>query len=172
MLRTRRRVVWGIGFLAAFIVGVHLLVEEITRERPNYSKIEDGLWLGGSVAEPPPKTDTVLNLCETPDRFVIANARHEPIRDGIPVPSLDWLRQQTAFIAAERSAGRVVFIHCLNGISRSVMVTAAYLMQREGWSRDQALTFIRERRPGVRPNPAFMQLLLEWERTQPRLPSP
>ena len=40
----------------------------------------------------------------------------------------------------------------------------AYLMQRNHWSRDQALEFVREKRPQVRPNPAFMELLLEWER--------
>jgi protein-tyrosine phosphatase len=43
------------------------------------------------------------------------------------------------------------------------MVVAAYLMKREGWTRDQALAFLRSRRPGVRPNPAFLQLLLDWE---------
>jgi protein-tyrosine phosphatase len=39
----------------------------------------------------------------------------------------------------------------------------AYLMSREGWSRDEALAYVRSRRAEVRPNPAFMRLLLEWE---------
>jgi protein-tyrosine phosphatase len=40
----------------------------------------------------------------------------------------------------------------------------AYYMFRNGWSRDEAMGFVRSQRPGPRPNPAFMQLLLEWER--------
>jgi protein-tyrosine phosphatase len=58
-----------------------------------------------------------------------------------------------------------VFVHCRNGVSRSGMVVVAYLMAREGWSRDEAVAFVRSRRPGLRPNPAFMKLLLEWEQS-------
>jgi len=43
------------------------------------------------------------------------------------------------------------------------MVVAAYLMASRGLSRDEALAFLRSQRPGVRPNPPFMRLLLEWE---------
>jgi protein-tyrosine phosphatase len=39
----------------------------------------------------------------------------------------------------------------------------AYLMARYGWTRDDALRFMRSRRDVVRPNPAFMRLLQEWE---------
>jgi hypothetical protein len=44
------------------------------------------------------------------------------------------------------------------------MVTTAYLMARDGRSRDETLAAIRTHRPQVRPDPAFMELLLEWER--------
>lgn len=68
-----------------------------------------------------------------------------------------------AFVAAERTAGRVVFVHCRNGVSRSGMVVVAYYMAREGWPRDEAVGFVRARRPEVRPSPAFMRRLSEWE---------
>ena len=58
-----------------------------------------------------------------------------------------------------------MYVHCRNGVSRSAMVMAAYLMRRENWNREQALEFLRSRRPGVRPNPAFLALLSEWEQT-------
>ena len=32
-----------------------------------------------------------------------------------------------------------------------------------GWTRDEALEFIRTMRPQVRPNPAFTPLLKQWE---------
>ena len=63
----------------------------------------------------------------------------------------------------QRRAGLPVFVHCQHGVSRSTMVVAAYLMARDGSSRDQALAFIRTKRPSIRPNPAFMRLLLEWQ---------
>ena len=38
-------------------------------------------------------------------------------------------------------------------------------MARNGRARHEALVFVGSRRPRLRPNPAFMQLLLEWERS-------
>jgi len=165
-VRWRWRRFWPAIILASVALAVAIVlvaVERYTREAPNYSRIEDGLWLGGSVAEPPPGTHAVLNLCELEDPYRVEFHKWEPIRDAEPAPSLQWLRWQVEFIEAQRTAGRIVFIHCRQGISRSSMVLAAYLMQREGWSRDEALAFLRSHRPGVRPNSAFMQLLLEWE---------
>ena len=159
-----------IAVAALAVVAVHITVERMTREPPNYSEIEDGLWLGGFVQEPPSGTRAVLNLCETEDPYRVESHRWEPIRDAEPAPSLEWLREQVGFIEAERAAGRTVYVHCRNGVSRSAMVLAAYLMKREGWSRDRALEFLRARRPGVRPNPAFLPLLLEWERSAPKTP--
>ena len=43
------------------------------------------------------------------------------------------------------------------------MVLAAYLMSRDGLTRDEALARLRSKRPRVGPNTAFMALLLEWE---------
>ena len=146
------------------IVGVRSGAEWYSREPPNYSRIEEGLWLGGFVPKPPTRTQAVLNLCETEDAYRADLTRWEPIRDAEPAPSLEWLSEQVEFIESSRAGGRVVYVHCRNGVSRSAMVVAAYLMRREGWSRDQSLEFLRSRRPIVRPNPAFMMLLLEWER--------
>lgn len=149
------------GLLAVAVA--YFGVDWYTREAPNYSKIEDGVWLGGRVAEPPPGTQAVLNLCEADDGYRVESHRWEPIHDTEPAPTLDWLRSQVAFIESERAAGHTVYVHCMNGASRSAMVTSAYFMKREGWSRDRTLVFLRERRDAVRPNPAFMDLLAEWE---------
>lgn len=168
MFRRLRRswlIVILLAAVAAVIV-VLVIADDYTREPPNYSRIEDDLWLGGDVAAPPPKTSAVLNLCETDDPYRVEFHTWEPIRDGEPAPSVDWLKSQVDFIELHRAAGRRVYLHCLNGVSRSAMVVAAYLMRREGWTRDQALEFLRSQRPGVRPNPAFMRLLLEWERVK------
>ena len=157
----RRRWWPWIALACASVVGFHLLAEWYTREGPNYSLIEPGLYLGGYVPEPPRGTGAVLNLCEAEDPYA---ARWVPIRDAEPAPDLAWLREQVAFIDGQRRAGRTVFVHCRNGVSRSAMVVVAYLMARHGWTRDEALEMVRAKRPAVRPNPAFMRRLLEWEK--------
>jgi hypothetical protein len=131
----------------------------------NYSQIEDGLTMGGYLGEPPPGTRAVLNLCETKDPYEAEVHRWEMIHDAPPAPTLDWLRQQVDFVAQQRRAGRPVYVHCAAGISRSGMVVTAYLMERDGISRDEALARIRKQRPNVNPNAAFMALLLEWEKS-------
>src|SRR5262245_42383082 len=138
------------------VLAVYRTVDRQTREPPNYSQVEDGLYIGGYVSEPPPGTGAVLNLCESEDPYRAESHRWEPIRDAAPAPSLGWLRGQVAFIDAERAAGRTVFVHCRNGVSRSGMVVVAYYMARNGWPRDEAVAFVRSRRPGLRPNPVFM----------------
>jgi protein-tyrosine phosphatase len=55
-------------------------------------------------------------------------------------------------------------VHCFQGASRSGLVMTAYLMREHDWTRDEAMAHIRARRPQLRPNPAFMKLLDEWER--------
>jgi hypothetical protein len=149
---------------ALAVLAVHLAAGWLGREPPNYTRIEDGLYLGGHVPRPPRDAQAVLNLCEADDPYRAAAHRWEPIPDAEPAPGLGWLRRQVGFIEQERCAGRAVFVHCRNGVSRSGLVVVAYLMARHGWSRDEALAFVRSRRESVRPNPAFMRLLQEWER--------
>lgn len=130
----------------------------------NYAELEPGLWMGGNTEEPPPGTRAVLNLCEFDDGYRTEAYRWEPIRDAAPAPSLEWLKEMVAWVETQRDASKPTFVHCFNGASRSGLVTTAYLMKRHGWSRDEAIARIAEKRPQIRPNPAFMTLLAEWER--------
>ena len=159
-----RRWLWTLLVLAGGIGSVHLLVEILTREGPNYALIEPGLYLGGLVPEPPPGTVVVLNLCGAEDSYETKIQRWVPIKDSEPAPDLPWLGEQVAFIDENRRSGRTVFVHCRNGVSRSGMVVVAHLMDRHGWTRDEALEKVQAMRPIVRPNPAFMRLLSEWEK--------
>jgi hypothetical protein len=133
--------------------------------RTNFSRIEDGLYLGGRIEEPPPGTRAVLNVCTYRDPYKAEFHRWDPIVDAPPGPGVDWLRQQVAFIDEQRRAGRTVYVHCSAGISRGPTVMAAYLMWRDGVSRDRALEVLRKQRPVVEPNATFMRLLAEWEKT-------
>jgi hypothetical protein len=132
---------------------------------PSYSEIEEGLTLGGLIPAPPPGAQAVLNVSQDADPYQAPIHKWEPIPDGPPAPSLDWLRRQVDFVAAQRSAGRPVYVHCRAGVSRSGMVVVAYEMQKNRWTFDQALQFVRTKRKIVSPNPAFHPLLREWEKT-------
>jgi hypothetical protein len=167
-----RRYWLGMVLLAAIVAivtawGVAEHADAVARaeqyQRTNFSLIEDGLNLGGMLMEPPPGTQAVLNVCETEDPYHAEFHQWDPIPDTPPAPSLAWLRLRVEFIDQQRKAGRTVFVHCRAGISRSGLVVAAYWMWREGGTRDEALEFLRSKRPIVYPNGAFMRLLSEWE---------
>ena len=160
----RRRILIALLATTTFAWMAALSVGWFYREKPNYSHIEDGLYVGGIVASPPRGTRAVLNLCEQEDAYQADIHRWEPTADAAPAPSLEWLKKQVAFIETNRNSGATVYVHCRNGVSRSGLVAVAYLMKKDGLSRDAALATIRTKRPEIRPNPAFMSLLLEWER--------
>lgn len=67
-------------------------------------------------------------------------------------------------IAAERAAGRHVFVNCAMGRSRSAAVVLAHLMHAEGHSLASAFHLVRRARPCVAPNAGFLFQLLRMER--------
>jgi protein-tyrosine phosphatase len=177
MNQKQRRVILAIAFpvivlAAGFSVYAHLClggfqpttgIQTAVPSGPNYTKVEEGLYLGGRVPEPPPGTQAVLNLCEFKDEFHAEVQQWSPILN-FETPSLGWLKDQVDFIGQQRRAGLTTFVHCFGGIDRSAMVVTAYEMHRRGWTRDQALDFVRSQRPDVQPNDSYMRLLLEWEK--------
>uniref|UniRef100_W8ADW6 protein-tyrosine-phosphatase n=2 Tax=Ceratitis capitata TaxID=7213 RepID=W8ADW6_CERCA len=68
------------------------------------------------------------------------------------------------FIEEARSNNAAVLVHCLAGVSRSVTVTLAYLMQTRTLSLNDAFTLVRDRKPDVAPNFHFMEQLHSFER--------
>jgi hypothetical protein len=163
-LMTPRRGLLMIGALLAGVAawGTLTLVDRSHREEP-YSLIEDRLYLGRAVREPPPGITAVVNLCGHEDPYRAESCLWEPVFEGGKEPDLDWLRRVVEFIEKERRAGRTVFVHCLAGVNRSATATVAYLMREHSWDRDRALAFVRSKRPQVQPNPTMMELLAEFE---------
>lgn len=163
----KRALRWVLVLVLVGCVAAWLVLREVERrmnaDLVNYHRIEDGLYLGGNVEEPPPGTEAVLNLCEFEDPYRSAVHAWQPIRDAAPAPDLAWLRKQVEFIDAQRREGRVTYVHCFNGVSRGGMVVTAYVMFKNRCGRDEALARVRQQRPIVRPNPAFLERLLEWE---------
>jgi hypothetical protein len=164
---------WLLLLLAAaavLVLAVRIGTDRVVEQTPtesypegNYTFIEDGLCVGGILDRPPPGIETVLNVCETEDPYKVEVHRWEPMLDLGPPPSLDWLREQVEFIDRQRKAGRPILVHCRAGINRSVTVVAAYLMWRDGLSRDEALEIIANQRPRIGPFQVYLDYLAEWE---------
>lgn len=68
------------------------------------------------------------------------------------------------FVDDARLHGKTVLVHCLAGISRSVTITTAYLMEHEHLSLNDAYDLVKRRKSDISPNFSFMGQLLEFER--------
>nr|XP_033776235.1 protein phosphatase Slingshot homolog 3 isoform X2 [Geotrypetes seraphini] len=56
-----------------------------------------------------------------------------------------------------------VLVHCKMGVSRSASTVIAYAMKQYGWTLEEALRYVKEKRPIVHPNPGFMKQLLIYQ---------
>jgi protein-tyrosine phosphatase len=56
-----------------------------------------------------------------------------------------------------------VLIHCFEGISRGPTLIAGYLMWKFSLPRDQAINFIKEKRPNIEINLGFLVQLDKWD---------
>lgn len=65
--------------------------------------------------------------------------------------------------ALSRNCG--ILVHCLAGISRSVTVTVAYLMQKLNLSLNDAYDLVKRKKSNISPNFNFMGQLLDFEKS-------
>eukprot|EP00743_Colponemidia_sp_Colp-15_P003642 GILK01003931.1.p1 GENE.GILK01003931.1~~GILK01003931.1.p1 ORF type:complete len:473 (-),score=73.63 GILK01003931.1:193-1611(-) len=62
------------------------------------------------------------------------------------------------------SSGGRVYVHCIQGVSRSAAMIIAYLMWSQKLTYDQAYTKLRECRGVCNPNIGFMCRLIDWSK--------
>ncbi|KNZ74835.1 Dual specificity protein phosphatase [Termitomyces sp. J132] len=95
----------------------------------------------------------------------------------IPVEDVDYedilihLPSACQFIEEALRSGGNVLVHCVQGISRSATVVAAYLMWRRRVNTTEALEMVRAARDQIWPNPGFQEQLVLFELCQ-YAPSP
>ncbi|XP_036389508.1 dual specificity protein phosphatase 7-like [Megalops cyprinoides] len=88
-----------------------------------------------------------------------------PISDHWSQNLSQFFPEAISFIDEARSKQCGVLVHCLAGISRSVTVTVAYLMQKLNLSLNDAYDFVKRKKSNISPNFNFMGQLLDFERT-------
>jgi protein-tyrosine phosphatase len=76
------------------------------------------------------------------------------------------LEECFVFIEAAKQLGGKVLVHCMQGKSRAVSITVAYLICRCNTTFDEALSAIRQVRPIACPNTGFSLALRAIEREQ------
>ncbi|KAF5347926.1 hypothetical protein D9756_010133 [Leucocoprinus leucothites] len=68
-----------------------------------------------------------------------------------------WIRE-----ALSRDPNARVLVHCVEGISRSSSVVAAFLMAQYNWTPTEAVQYIKSKRRIAEPNFGFIQQLHEY----------
>ncbi len=124
-----------------------------------FSRITDQVWLGGQptgrgrrrlarlgitgIVNLRDEHDYARHIEGGPFRYL-----HLPTVD-LDAPSLDHLRQGSAFIRRELEAGGKVFIHCWEGLGRGPTLAAAHFIER-GASAEEAVALVLAVRPFIR----------------------
>jgi protein tyrosine phosphatase (PTP) superfamily phosphohydrolase (DUF442 family) len=145
-----------------------------------FSQITDRLWLGGA---PTYRRDYDFILGEGITAVVNIRAEREDettffnqhgithIQYKVPdvsIPDQETITQAVDWIKEQVHDGRVVLIHCAKGRGRSATLMAAYLMQEEGMSFDEARALMESKRGLTKLEPKHQLALDEWlaEQTQ------
>lgn len=103
----------------------------------------------------------ILNVTKEIDNFFPECFTYMNIRvyDVEATDLLSHWNNTYMFISEARKSGQAVLVHCKMGVSRSASTVIAFLMKQQGWTLDEALNHVRERRPIVQPNEGFLKQL-------------
>eukprot|EP00727_Mastigamoeba_balamuthi_P006221 m51a1_g2218 putative protein phosphatase slingshot homolog 3 (210) ;mRNA; r:214786-215415 len=135
---------------------------------PPSEVVAGALWLGSqfNAADLPAlrrlRVTHIVNCAREcadhfPGRFVYTRlALVDTDRQRLPLArAVDEVRRAV-------DAGGRVLVHCQCGVSRSAVVAAAYVARAMGLGVDEALAYVRQRRPVARPLLAFRLQLAEY----------
>ena len=140
-------------------------------------EIIPGLWLGNGKAAHDKdfleknSITTVFN-CTKDILFsdIIRRQYRVPVDDNLreaEIRNLElWSFEIVAQLAKEHKQGNKTLVHCAAGMQRSAAVTAMYLIATKQMTTDQAIAYIRERRPiAFMPMANFEKAIRGFERT-------
>lgn len=140
---------------------------------PEWNEIDPGIYLGSvkSIQDDAlmKRIDAVVSITRSPTedfglprRLSYQKGNHLDIclSDHDEADISQHFQESYEFIRFHIMEGHSIFIHCIAGVSRSATIVAAYLMMYYSWSAYEALSYIKEKRPCIRPNDGFLEQLL------------
>lgn len=121
-----------------------------------------GLWVGGFEESYGPHGATrILNVAselEAGERVGVAAFAKLGVRDDDPDEDISRILDA----AVAFCAGGPTFVHCLEGVSRSVCVVACVMAVRAQTTFDEALDLVKARRPQADPFPLYAAQCRTW----------
>jgi hypothetical protein len=135
-----------------------------------HTQITEHVWCGGELG--PGDWERLCRLgvrydlslqAEKRDGFGALPPRGElwlPAEDWF-MPSLEQLGMAALYIGGVVDLGQGIVVHCQHGIGRAPMTVACYLVS-EGMDPDEAIRFLRQRRPIVDPNPGQVVVVRQF----------
>lgn len=129
----------------------------------NKKAASDTTWLTGHHVE------VVFNCTKTlPFDESIKHRYRVPVDDNLKPEEIAnlhaWAPEIMVKLLREYKTGRTILVHCHAGMQRSAAVVAMFLMILGGMSADEAMAYIRERRPiAFFPSANFEKAIRGWE---------
>lgn len=134
------------------------------KNEKNISLIFPGLYLGNYRGALDQEKLTSMGIscilnCGAADIVSKGNYMRFELEDSWEANLLKVLPSATQYIHSHLSIGDKVYVHCKGGFSRSPSVIIAYLMEYKNFTFDEALQFVKKRRPSIKPNEGFISQL-------------
>jgi protein-tyrosine phosphatase len=150
------------------------MIRHLWTKKLEYSYITDGIYIGTNMCcqthfEPKLKQEGIeVDISLEGER--VDHAQGVPFYIWLPVPDLhapspDQFEFGVNTTEKFKAMGKKMYIHCKNGHGRAPTMVAAYLMN-QGKSANQAIEFIKSRRPEIHLEDEQLQALNAFQKTQ------
>lgn len=139
------------------------------------NEIVSRLWLGNKQAAADEawlkqhNITVVFNCTKTlPFAPYIRRMYRVPVDDNLEAEEIAnmgaWASETQIKLVREYKAGRTILVHCHAGMQRSAAVVAMFLIAMTGMSADEAMAFIKSKRPvAFFPAANFEKAIRDWD---------
>eukprot|EP01121_Diplochlamys_sp_Union-15-3_P012441 TRINITY_DN3723_c0_g1_i1.p1 TRINITY_DN3723_c0_g1~~TRINITY_DN3723_c0_g1_i1.p1 ORF type:complete len:272 (+),score=41.93 TRINITY_DN3723_c0_g1_i1:23-817(+) len=100
------------------------------------------------------KIDVLLNVAAEISKKDdnLASTKKIPLVDNVMSDFQKHLKKAISIIDTAKSKKQKILVYCTNGYSRSAAVVIAWLMANNNMDKDQALAYVKQRRPKAQPS--------------------